>query len=68
MKANNPSFIPRNHLVEKALDDACLNEDFGLFEQLLQVFADPYQSVPAFNDMQIPPANGDRHYQTHCGT
>ncbi|ERM81833.1 hypothetical protein P872_08845 [Rhodonellum psychrophilum GCM71 = DSM 17998] len=68
MKANNPSFIPRNHLVEKALDDACLNGDFGLFEQLLQVFADPYQSVPAFNEMQTPPANGDRHYQTHCGT
>lgn len=68
MKANNPTFIPRNHLVEKALDDACLNGDYMLFERLLQIFTDPYQFFPAFSDMQAPPVTGDRFYQTHCGT
>lgn len=68
MKANNPTFIPRNHLVEKALDDACLNADYELFEQLLQACSDPYQSFPEYAAMQTPPLNGDRFYQTHCGT
>ena len=37
MRAVNPAFIPRNHVVEAALDAAVTREDFGPFEELLEV-------------------------------
>ena len=36
MKKNNPEFIPRNHLVEKALDEACEMNDYTKFNQILK--------------------------------
>ncbi|UOQ84516.1 protein adenylyltransferase SelO [Gracilibacillus salinarum] len=67
MKANNPSIIPRNYLVENALDSAA-NGDFQLFDELLQVFVDPY----AYSKEQEPyaelPPEPDQPFQTFCGT
>ena len=37
MRAANPAYIPRNHLVEAALDAAVTRQDLGPFEQLLEV-------------------------------
>ncbi|MDP3927949.1 MAG: YdiU family protein, partial [Bacteroidota bacterium] len=41
MKANNPAFIPRNHLVEAALEDMISGDD-TTFKKLLQVLENPY--------------------------
>ena len=42
MKKNNPEFIPRNHLVEKALDEACELNDYTKFNQILKLTKNAY--------------------------
>ena len=68
MRENNPVVIPRNHLVEKALDQA-VEGDFSLFEQLQTVLATPYrfdENHTAF--MKQPDSSFEMTYQTFCGT
>jgi len=68
MRENNPLFIPRNHLVEKALDEACLNEDLRLFKELLGIFTNPYTQNDAAASFMKVPDNIDGEYKTFCGT
>ena len=46
MRAANPAFIPRNHLVEEAITHAVGAEDFGPFERLIAVLSRPYDDQP----------------------
>jgi len=68
MRRHNPTFIPRNHLVEEALTAASEGEDFGPFEELLKILSDPYTPQPGADRYQSPPPEGDAEYQTFCGT
>jgi serine/tyrosine/threonine adenylyltransferase len=68
MQRNNPAFIPRNHLVEQALDEVCLSRDFTLFNQMLEVAGNPYVANLSFSALQMPSDTGDRLYKTYCGT
>ncbi|WP_373493301.1 YdiU family protein [Aquiflexum sp.] len=68
MAQYNPYFIPRNHLVEEALDNASLNNDYQLFKELNKILKTPYIPDPSKFHFQSPPPNGDTGYQTFCGT
>ena len=68
MSSYNPSFIPRNHKVEEALDNASLNNDYQLFKELHQLLKTPYNPDPDKIHYQSPSPNGDAGYQTFCGT
>ena len=68
MQQHNPAFIPRNHLVEKALDDVCQQQDTTLFNDLLKTSKTPYQEQPNYKHLQTPPPDGDKGYKTFCGT
>jgi uncharacterized protein YdiU (UPF0061 family) len=68
MLAVNPAFIPRNHLVEAALDAAVGRQDFGPFEDLLEVLSHPYEARPGLERYTAPPAPEERVLQTFCGT
>ncbi len=68
MRAVNPAFIPRNHLVEAALDAAVAREDFAPFEELLEVLSRPYEERPGCERYAAPPAPEERVQQTFCGT
>ena len=68
MKQHNPAFIPRNHLVEQALDDVCLKKDATLFNDLLITGKSPYQAQANYKHLQTPPPDGDKGYKTFCGT
>jgi uncharacterized protein YdiU (UPF0061 family) len=68
MKAANPIYIPRNYLVEEALDNFTTKQNSDLFDQLLQRMKKPYQYDEKDHPFQEPPINGDRHYQTFCNT
>ena len=68
MRAVNPAFIPRNHLVEAALKAAIEREDFGPFEDLLEVLSRPYEDRPGLERYAAPPAPEERVLQTFCGT
>lgn len=68
MDSVNPVFIPRNHLVEAALD-AATNGDMEPFEALLAVLTRPFDDRADLTAYRGPaPAEFDDTYQTFCGT
>lgn len=67
MNANNPCYVPRNHLVEKVLDAACLENNFEEMTRFLSVLATPYNFNEKLSDYQEVPKN-DEGYKTYCGT
>jgi uncharacterized protein YdiU (UPF0061 family) len=68
MRAVNPAFIPRNHVVEAALAAAVERADLQPFEQLLAVLSRPYVDNPALARFATPPREEERVLQTFCGT
>jgi len=68
MRAANPAFIARNHLVEAVIEAAVNRDDFAPFEELLAVLAEPYRDQPAFSGYADPPQPHQRVLQTFCGT
>jgi uncharacterized protein YdiU (UPF0061 family) len=68
MRAANPAFIPRNHLVEETIIAAVNDGDFSPFESLLSVVSAPYEDQPAFGRYADPPRPDQVVHQTFCGT
>src|SRR5437762_9472354 len=68
MRAANPAFIPRNHLVEEAISAAVNDGYFSPFENLLTVLSMPYEDQPAFSRYVDPPRPDQVVHQTFCGT
>ena len=63
----NPTYIPRNHLVEEALSSATAG-DLAPLGQLLTAVSAPFDPVPG-SERFAEPAPGDfGPYQTFCGT
>jgi len=67
MQAQNPLFIPRNHLVESALEDA-IQGNKSKFNELLNFISKPYDYKPNHNNFQTIPSGFDDNYKTFCGT
>ena len=68
MRRMNPAFIPRNHLVEAALEAANLRLDFQPFEDLLAVISRPYDERPELEKYSTPARPEECVLQTFCGT
>jgi uncharacterized protein YdiU (UPF0061 family) len=68
MRAVNPAFIPRNHIVEAALDAAVWREDFRPFEELLEVVLLPYEGRPGLARYATPARPEEYVSRTFCGT
>jgi uncharacterized protein YdiU (UPF0061 family) len=68
MRAANPAFIPRNHLVEEAISAAVDSGDLSVFESLLTVLSMPYEEQPACLRYADPPRPEQVVQQTFCGT
>lgn len=67
MKSINPVYIPRNHLIEKAIELA--NEgDFFFFEELNEVLKNPYKEQLNKEVFLKPPEEKEIVKQTFCGT
>src|ERR1700727_2808027 len=64
MRLANPAYIPRNHLVEAALDSAVERRDFQPFEDLLRVLSHPYEERPDLERYLMPasPEECVRHH------
>jgi uncharacterized protein YdiU (UPF0061 family) len=63
----NPVYIPRNHLVEEALDAATAG-DLDPTQRLLSVLASPYRQRPEDARYAQPAPQDFGAYQTFCGT
>ena len=67
METANPVYIPRNHLVEEALDAATAG-DLGPFTELLVVVTDPYTERPGLERYASPAPPDASPHVTFCGT
>lgn len=63
----NPLYIPRNHLVQKAIDLA-YKDDMSFAKTFLQVLSSPYDEREEFREFALPPQSGERVERTFCGT
>ncbi|WP_087017769.1 protein adenylyltransferase SelO [Thaumasiovibrio subtropicus] len=63
----NPLVIPRNHHVERILS-ACEQGDLSELHAFVAVLSRPYEMQDATINYQDSPVDGDKDYQTFCGT
>jgi len=68
MAAVNPAYIPRNHLVERAIRAAVDRDDLGPFERLVEVLARPFDERSGDDRHASPPRPEEVVHQTFCGT
>ncbi|MBL43037.1 MAG: hypothetical protein CMM49_10315 [Rhodospirillaceae bacterium] len=68
MKKINPLYIPRNHLVEKVINEAINNENYQPLEDILEVINNPYSKKIDDIFYTATPNPDERVYQTFCGT
>ena len=69
MREANPRYIPRNYLIEEALDEYIGVGDLSKFNELLTVLENPYASADTGSKFQQPPPRGfDAEYTTYCNT
>jgi len=69
MQEANPRYIPRNYLVEEALDEYLETGDLSKFKGLLTVLENPYTSKDMDSQFQQPPPREfDAEYTTYCNT
>jgi uncharacterized protein YdiU (UPF0061 family) len=68
MRKANPIYIPRNHMVEAALNAAVMQEDLGPFEELLAAVSRPYEERAGLERFATPARPEERVCATFCGT
>ncbi|TVY00775.1 YdiU family protein [Mycolicibacterium porcinum] len=67
MDRMNPLYIPRNHLVEEALE-AAMNDDQEPVRRLMHAVAAPYDERPGLERYAAPAPPDFGAYRTFCGT
>lgn len=67
MQNSNPIRIPRNHLVEQAIQAAYKN-DFDPFNRLVDALATPFTEQEEYADLERAPQADEIVHETFCGT
>ena len=69
MNQVNPIYIPRNHLVEEAINAGVNSEDFSKLETLIEVTSKPFD-LQTNKERYTSPADAEFNntYKTFCGT
>jgi uncharacterized protein YdiU (UPF0061 family) len=68
MDRANPVYIPRNHLVERALAEAVQGGELGGVERLVGLLRAPFEAAPGREEYARPAPAGARPHVTFCGT
>ena len=68
MRKANPALIARNHQIEFAIQEACVNEDFTRFDQLRAAVTDPFNRAHTGTPLSEAPKPGETVLRTFCGT
>ena len=68
MQAINPIYIPRNHLVERAIKAGVNDTDYSVMTDLCSILNQPYKEQHVDSDYKNPAEPSDRVYKTFCGT
>lgn len=64
----NPIYIPRNHLIERAIREYEEENTHAIMDQILQVTQKPYLEQEDMEDFAIPAKDDEQVTQTFCGT
>ncbi len=64
----NPLFIPRNHQIQKAIEEAETKNDFTRVHRLAELLKHPFTEQPDGMDYAKAPAIEERVTRTFCGT
>jgi uncharacterized protein YdiU (UPF0061 family) len=67
LKKVNPVFIPRNHLIERAIQDA-QNGDFSFFKEILNCLQNPFEKISTHENLYQPAMEQEKVQKTFCGT
>jgi uncharacterized protein YdiU (UPF0061 family) len=68
MRAVNPAVIPRNHNIEMILAEYEQTGSSSSINEFLEVISKPYTYCTKHQRWYEPPNDGDKNYQTFCGT
>ena len=69
LRSANPVYIPRNHLVEEALEAASESGDMAPFERLLRILKRPFvEQTGCERFAMADSAERQASYRTFCGT
>jgi len=68
MRSHNPAVIPRNHRIERCIQNAVERQDFSDFHRLATIFSSPYEDHPEEQDWLGPPPPSESVCTTFCGT
>ena len=68
MNQANPVYIPRNHNVENALKAATEDQDYSVFETLMDVLSAPFERREGYEEFAQPAPENFGPYRTFCGT
>lgn len=68
MNSINPLYIPRNHLVNNAIELAVNNNQFNEFNFLCKLFESPFSDMDYDIKYSSPPRSDQIIHQTFCGT
>lgn len=67
MFAANPAFIPRNHLIQQAIEQG-EEGDYSFFHRLVERLANPGEFDAQDRELALPAQAQERVLQTFCGT
>ena len=67
MMTHNPDRTPRNHQIERIIQDAYTG-NLEPFHQMLGAIQDPFKTIDAFSAFCEPPSDDEVVTQTFCGT
>jgi len=64
----NPVYIPRNHLVQEAIENASTSQNFDTFHALVDILANPFDFDMHAQAFALPAKPEQLVRQTFCGT
>tara|TARA_Y100001934_G_C12361381_1_gene780948 strand:- start:570 stop:2039 length:1470 start_codon:yes stop_codon:yes gene_type:complete len=68
MYMTNPIYIPRNHLIEMAINEAYSGSGLGYFNELIGVLKNPFEWQKGKDEFLRPPSQDELVEVTYCGT
>jgi len=68
MNSINPLYIPRNHLVERAIQLGVEEQDFSYMLKLSKILEQPFTPQDIEPEFHLPPKEEEKVLQTFCGT
>ena len=68
MKKINPIYIPRNHILEKVINELIQDKSITMLEKILELIEKPYTHQKNSKYFELPPNPSEEITNTFCGT